>query len=117
MSTWSGFPYEPVAGDRSKYLTLLRNGICGGVEAQYEYALSWMALAMQQPQHKAQTALVLQGDCGVGKGIVASNFGALHGHGFVHVTSEEHFGGSRFNGHMEHCTFLFVDEGVYAGDK
>lgn len=32
---------------------------------------------------------------------------------FVHVTSEEHFGGSRFNGHiMEHCTFLFVDEGV-----
>ena len=37
---------------------------------------------------------------------------------FVHVTSEEHFGGSRFNGHiMEHCTFLFVDEGVYAGDK
>ena len=48
MSTWSGFPYEPVAGDRSKYLTLLRNGICGGVEAPYEYALTWMALAMQQ---------------------------------------------------------------------
>lgn len=76
---WKGFAVEPVAGTCSKYLNHIRNIICNRNDELYEYVLSWMAHAVQFPASRPETALVLQGGQGTGKGFFVNAFGSLFG--------------------------------------
>lgn len=113
---WTGFGVEPRPGNCEMYLEHLRENICNGNEDHFQYLLGWMACAVQRPGEQGHVAIVLQGSRGAGKGVFASNFGALFGRHFLTVTHGDHLVG-KFNNHLRDCVLLFGDEAFYAGDK
>lgn len=113
---WRGFACEAIPGDCSLYLDHLRRNICGGEAVIYEYLLSWMACAVQHPAEAGQTAIVMRGLPGVGKGVFAQGFGSLFGRHFMQVTNPIQLVG-QFNTHLKECVVMFADEAFYAGDK
>jgi hypothetical protein len=112
---FSGFSVDPAAGDCSLYLDHVRDNICGGKELN-TYVLDWEASGVQHPDDPGRAALSLRGDPGVGKGIFATEYGALFGRHFFHITSSEHLVG-RFNALSAQSVLMFADEAMFAGDR
>lgn len=113
---WQGFNVEAIPGDCSLMLDHLYRNICGGNEQNYEYLLNWMARAVQQPWLPGEVAVVLRGDMGVGKSLLAKCFGQLWGPHYMVVSNSSHVVGN-FNAHLRDVCFLFADEAFFAGDK
>lgn len=113
---WRGWSVEPKQGDWSLMKRLLKDVLCGGNEQSFEYVLKWSAFMVQHPHVAAEVAVVFRGAKGAGKGTFARalmNLAGLHG---LQVAQTEHFTG-RFNEHLSDKIFLFVDEGIWGGDK
>lgn len=114
---WRGFSCEGKPGNGHElFLDHVRKNVCGDDESIFKYVLGWMAWAIQKPGRPGETALVLRGDQGVGKGFLARTFGQLFGRHFLHVSNAMHLTGN-FNVHLRDCVLLFADEAFYAGDK
>ena len=113
---WKGFACEAIPGDCSKFLDHLKDNVCQGNDEYYTYLMGWMARLVQNPATQGQTAVVLRGGMGVGKGFVARVLGSLLGKHYQQVTDPKHIVGS-FNAHLRACLLLFADEAFYAGDK
>jgi hypothetical protein len=58
----------------------------------------------------------MRGKQGTGKGCYASQFGEIFGSHFLHITNPTHLV-HRFNQHLKDALLVFVDEGIWAGDK
>ncbi|MDP8246439.1 MAG: DUF5906 domain-containing protein [Candidatus Hinthialibacter antarcticus] len=113
---WKGFAVEPVEGTCEKYLNHIRNIICNRNDELYQYVLAWMAHAVQYPAQRPETALVLQGGQGTGKGFFVNAFGSLFGVHYKQVSQSKHLVGN-FNSHLANTLVLFADEAFWAGDK
>lgn len=113
---WRGFAYDPIPGDCSLYLEHLLTNVCAGEEEHFEYLVRWMARAVQHPDTPGYVAVVLRGKQGTGKSFFASQFGALWGRHFLHVSNSSHLVG-QFNSHLQDCVVLLADEAFWAGDK
>lgn len=113
---WQGFSCEATPGDCSKFLSHVKDNVCGGVEEYFEYLMSWMARAVQYPAEPGGVAIVLRGKRGTGKSIFVKFFGALWGRHFLQVSDAKHLVGS-FNQHLKDCVVLFGDEAFFAGAK
>ena len=114
---WRGFGMEPLPGEKHKlFLDHVLENICGSDQKLFDYVIGWMANAVQHPDQPGQTAIVLRGDQGVGKGFLARAFGKLFGRHFVHVSNAQHLTGN-FKAHLRDCAVLFADEAFYAGDR
>jgi len=114
---WRGYAFEGKPGNgHEMFLDHIKNNVCGGKQDIYDYVIGWMASAVQRPGRPGETAIVLRGDQGVGKGFSARVLGRLFGRHFLHISSAEHLTGN-FNVHLRDCVVLFADEAFYAGDK
>jgi Family of unknown function (DUF5906) len=116
LNLWQGFACEAMPGDCSLYLDHLRENICAGNEAHYNYLLDWMARGVQKPDRPGEVAVVMKGARGAGKSIAAKIYGSLFGRHFITVSNSSHLTGN-FNAHMRDCVVIFADEAFYAGDK
>lgn len=116
LNLWRGFAVEAIPGDCSTYLTHLRDNLCQGNEDWYNYLIGWMANVIQNPGQPGQTAVVLRGRQGTGKGFFAKTFGHLLGCHYKVVTNPDHLVG-KFNAHLEDAVLVFADEALYAGNK
>ena len=116
LNLWTGFGCKPVKGDWGKYRAHLLNNVCSGVEAHSAYLLNWMAYAVQHPGRQGETAVVMRGAEGVGKGVLAKEFGRLFGSHYRHISQAGHLTG-HFNAHLQQCSVLFADEAFFAGDR
>lgn len=113
---WRGWAVEPKAGDWSKLQELLLKVLCRGDQASYDYVLKWCAFMVQHPDTPAEVALVFKGPKGAGKGTFCRALKGLAGQHGKQVAQPEHFTG-RFNEHLADTILLFVDEGLWAGDR
>jgi hypothetical protein len=113
---WQGFAVTPKEGKWSTFRRHIRNNICSGDEKLYKYIIAWMADAVQKPDVKPGTSIVLRGSQGTGKSLFATIFGSLFGRHFIHVTSNKHLTGN-FNSHMRDVSLIFADEAIWGGDK
>jgi hypothetical protein len=113
---WRGFACEAIPGDCTLYLQHLKTYICRGNEEHYKYLLGWMARTVQQPACQGETAVVLKGTRGAGKGTVPKWFGRLFGRHYLQVSNSTHLVGN-FNSHLQDCIVLFADEAFFAGDR
>jgi hypothetical protein len=95
---------------------LLREVLCAGDEASFLYAIKWAAFMVQHPNVPAEVALVFKGRKGVGKGTFLRSLKDLAGQHGRQVAQPEHFTG-KFNEHLADTILLFVDEGLWAGDR
>jgi hypothetical protein len=116
LNLWRSFAVEPKQGDWSLMRHHIRDVICGGRREAYDYLIRWLARMMQFPWLAAETAIVLRGPKGAGKGILGRWFLRLLGQHGLHIVNAEHLTG-RFNGHLRDTIFVFADECFYAGDR
>lgn len=112
---WRGFGVEPVPGDWSALRQLIEHNICGDDKEYYGYLIRWVAYGLQHPGRPAQTAVVLLGLQGTGKGTFAQAVGSLWGAHFLHMIDGRHLTG-QFTEHLRAKKFVFADEAFFAGD-
>jgi Family of unknown function (DUF5906) len=113
---WKGFACLSKPGDCSLFLKHIEDNICNGNKEHYQYLLSWMARAVQQPATTGEVAVVLRGGRGTGKGFLSKHFGYLFGRHFLQISNPIHLVGN-FNSHLRDVVVLFADEAFFAGDK
>lgn len=113
---WKGWAVEPKQGDWSLFRTHIRDIVCAGDEAVFQWVLGWLAHMVQRPSVVPETAIAIVGGQGTGKGKFAQWVGALAPRHYVHATDPEQVVG-RFNSHLEDCLLLFMDEALFAGSK
>jgi hypothetical protein len=113
---WRGFTVEAAPGSWAKLQAHMRDNICNGDDAAYDYLTRWLAYCVQNPGEPGHVAVVMRGGKGVGKGILARLFGQLWGQHFVHVSTAKHLVGN-FNLHLRDAVVVFADEAFFAGDK
>jgi hypothetical protein len=75
-----------------------------------------MARLVQHPDRQGETAIVMRGGEGTGKGTLARALLHILGQHGLTISNAKHLTGN-FNGHLRDCAFLFADEAFYAGDK
>jgi len=113
---WRGFAVEPKEGDCSLYLEHIRSTIANGDAEIYAYIIAWMADAVQHPDQRPGTSIVLRGKQGTGKGVAISEFGKIFGHHFIQIHHTKHLVGN-FNAHLKDVLLVFADEAFWAGEK
>jgi Family of unknown function (DUF5906)/Primase C terminal 2 (PriCT-2) len=115
-NTYEGLAYDPVPGEWGKFRQHLSDVICDGRNDLFEWILNWFALGVQKPAELIGTALVFKGPPGTGKGIVAEIYGKLWGPHYISVTQASHVLG-RFNAHLASKRVVFIDEGMFGGNR
>lgn len=113
---YRGFTVPAKAGDCSLYLKHIEEIICHGNPQHFNYVIRWMAHAIQNPAERPETALVLRGRQGTGKGVFVEQFGALFGEHYFTVYKHEHITG-KFNAHLMHVLLLHLNEAVWGGHR
>lgn len=116
LNLWRGFNVDAIPGDCSLFLAHVKNVLCGGNEEYYRYLLGWMANAVQNPHMPGQTAVVMRGGQGTGKGTFARHFGHLFGMHYKHIVNPDHITG-QFNSVLRDASVVFADECFAAKDK
>ena len=113
---WQGFTVAPAPGDWSLLQHHILKNVCQEDQQKYEWLLNWMALGVQRPGEVIGTAPVLKGMPGTGKGFLANAYGYLWGPHYITVTHQSQVVG-RFNAHFEARRFVFIDEGIFGGNR
>ncbi len=116
LNLWKGFSVTPVPGDWSLMQAHILDVVCSANKEHNDYLLDWAARAVRHPEKQGETAVVMRGDEGTGKGIFGRWMTALFGQHGMQITSPVHLVG-RFNSHLRDCVLLFADEAFFAGDK
>lgn len=112
---WRGFAYPEKKGDCSLYLAHLRDNVCQGDSAHFNWLIRWMAWQVRHPGEVGQSAVVIHGVKGVGKNVAAEGFCELWGrHGMV-VDNQRLVTGN-FNAHLRDKCCLVCDEAFFAKD-
>jgi hypothetical protein len=71
---------------------------------------------VQKPHLAAETAIVLRGLKGIGKGMLGKWLLRLCGQHGLHIVNAGHLTG-RFSGHLRDAIFVFADEAFFAADR
>lgn len=112
---WRGFAVKAREGDCSRFLWHLHDNVCQGNEDLYGWVEAWLADIVQNPAGKCGTSLVLSGDQGTGKTIVAEYMKSILGRHAL-IVNDQRFVTGQFNTHLASCLLLCADEAFWAGD-
>jgi hypothetical protein len=115
-NTWTGFAVEPWPGDWSLLQDHISANVANGDASLADWLLNWMALGVQRPGDLIGTAPVLIGLPGTGKGVLVHAYGSLWGPHYQVVTHAEHVLG-RFGGHFMGKRLVYIDEGLFGGNR
>jgi Primase C terminal 2 (PriCT-2)/Family of unknown function (DUF5906) len=113
---WRGFAVVPKPGSWELLKEHIFTNISSCNHEIYEWFLNWMALGVQKPGEVIGTTPVMRGYQGTGKGVFANSYGALWGIHFITITQSEQVSG-RFNAHFFGRRFIFIDEGLFGGNR
>lgn len=114
FNLFNGWPLRPEAGRCDLIDWHLREVICGGREAEYEYLMDWLAHMLQFPAEKPGVALVLRSGKGTGKSMVMSSLCHALGPLGIVIANNRQLTGD-FNSHMRNKVFALVEESFWAG--
>ena len=116
FNLWEGFNVAAKKGNWGKTRKHIRNIICNKDKLKFMYFIRWLAWCVQNPQERAEVAVVLKGREGAGKGFIFTQMVQIFGRHGLHISNREHLTG-KFTGHLKLISFLFADEAYYPGDK
>jgi hypothetical protein len=116
LNVWQGFAVKPKPGNCQIILDHIHEVVCRADDRIYDYAISWLATKVQFPGVPPETAFVMRGEKGTGKGTLGHTIRKIFGVHGMYITQAEHLVG-KFNQHLLNCCLLFADEAFFAGDK
>ena len=116
FNLWRGWGVEPKAGDWSLMKAHIREMMASSDQEHFEYILNWLAWCVQNPDQRAEVALVFRGKKGVGKGTLGVAMTRMFGQHGYHISSAGQLVG-KHNAHLRDCCFLFADEALWPGDR
>lgn len=116
LNMWSGLAIEPTPGDWSLFKSHLRGKVCGGDDGHFDFLMDWLAHAVQHPQEKPGSAIVLKSSQkGSGKSMLLKFLRSIFGRHLYSAAKSDQLTG-RFNGHLEETLIFGVEEGFWAGN-
>jgi len=110
LNLWHGFAVEPQFGDARPALQFIFEVICRRDLELFEWLLAWMAQAVQEPNKKQGTAIVLLGPQGTGKSTFAELLIRLFGPHAMSMNSADRLT-THFNYHLKDKCLVVVEEG------
>lgn len=122
---WRGFSVEPLeyeAGSAAQkkgfdmFIAHLKENVCQGQTHLFNWLAGYFAHLVQKPYERPLTTLVFRGSKGVGKNAPVDRIGKLI-QGHYMVAHNKRYLTSNFNGHMDSCLCLVLDEAFWSGDK
>lgn len=123
LNTWRGFPVDH-HGDKTLselreqfpyFLNHLYEFVCQENEQHFKYLLDWLSHLVQCPEDVPGVALVLRGEKGSGKTILAYYIKAMLGHRYsTIVTNSKHVFG-KFNAVLRNKLFVCLDDIHWSG--
>jgi hypothetical protein len=116
FNLWRGWGVEPKAGDWSLMQRHIVEVMAAGDQERADYILNWLAWCVQNPEHRAEVALVFRGKKGTGKGTLGGAMMCIFGQHAYHISSAGQLVG-KHNAHLRDCCFLFADEALWPGDR
>lgn len=123
---WKGYTVEPLGYNHGTtrqqmglelFKTHVMENVCEGNADHYNYVMGYFAQMIQKPWERPRTALVFRGEKGVGKNAMVDRIGYLLGSGHYLVAHEPRYLTSNFNGHLDKCLLMVLDEAFWSGDK
>lgn len=122
---WRGFSCTPLAYSEGTaeqkrgfdmFISHARENVCNGNEPLFNWLMGYFAHLIQKPYERPLTTVVFRGSKGVGKNAIIDRIGKLI-QGHYKVAHNKRYLTSNFNGHMDSCLCLVLDEAFWSGDK
>jgi hypothetical protein len=122
---WRGFSYDAATCSAAAsaahpavaaFLEHARENVCHDEPALFRWLMGYFAHLVQRPWEKPLVALVFKGLKGTGKNALIERVGALLGGHFL-LSSKRRYLVGQFNGHLENCLCMALDEAFWSGDK
>lgn len=107
-NVWPGWGCHPVAGDVEPFLELFRFITQHITPAEAKWFMQWLAYPIQYPGTKMNSAVILHGKQGIGKGQLAKALSLVYGKNYGKITQKQLK--SDFNGWEVRKQFIFGDE-------
>ena len=123
---WRGFTYKETAyadaGASARlgfdmFIEHAKKNVCNNDEALFTWLMGYFAHMIQKPYERPLTTLVFRGLKGVGKNALIERVGKLLGSGHFLTAHDSRYLTSNFNGHLDSCLCLVLDEAFWSGDK
>ncbi|MBA3756639.1 MAG: bifunctional DNA primase/polymerase [Nitrosomonas sp.] len=123
---WRGFTCAPLAYDKGTneqrkgldmFLHHANSNVCNGDVDLFKWLMAYFAHMVQHPYERPLTTLVFRGSKGVGKNALVDRVGNLLGDTHYVVAHNGRYLTSNFNGHLDSCLCLVLDEAIWSGDK
>jgi hypothetical protein len=124
---WRGFSVVPIdpkdaTEDQHRGLSMFLEhaleNVCGGDEKLFKWLMGYFAHLVQKPFERPLTTIVFKGLKGTGKNVLLDRVGALLGKGNHYLVAQDsRYLTSNFNGHLDSCLMLVLDEAFWSGDK
>lgn len=123
---WKGFTVDPMEykdGNAQQkkgfddFIDHAKNNICQGDLELFNWLMGYFAHMIQRPYERPLTTVVFQGKKGVGKNALIDRIGTLLGGSHYLVAHDGRYLTSNFNGHLDSCLCLVLDEAFWSGDK
>jgi hypothetical protein len=123
---WRGFSYKQTeygaAGASARlgfdlFISHARENVCNGDEKLFLWLMGYFAHMVQKPYERPLTTLVFRGAKGTGKNALIERIGKLLGSTHFLTAHDSRYLTSNFNGHLDSCLMLVLDEAFWSGDK
>jgi len=123
---WKGFTCSPLPYDQGTeeqrrgldmFLEHARENVCDKDPELFKWLMGYFAHLIQKPYERPLTTLAFRGRKGTGKNTLVDRIGKLLGTKHYLVTADGRYLTSNFNGHMDSCLCLVLDEAFWSGDK
>jgi Family of unknown function (DUF5906) len=112
---WQGFSVEPKEGSWELTKRHIFEVLCNKDRRKYRYLKKWLAWCIQNPDKRAEVAVVLKGKKGAGKGFIFTYMIKVFGNHGMSISNRNQLVGKHL-GHLVNTCFLFSDEAYYPGD-
>jgi len=116
LNLWVGTTVQPHPGDWTVLKEFMLGTICSGIQADYDYLISFMGHMLLKPEQKPGVMIVLLGGQGTGKGTFCRVVSKLWPRTTLQVSNVDHVVGG-FNGALERNYAIIMDEALFSGDR
>lgn len=123
---WKGFAVDPVkfseASEKAQkgfkmFKQFTQDIVCNGDIKLFNWLIGYCAQMIQTPYERPLVTLVFQGKKGTGKNTFIDRIGKLLGRQHYLVAHSVRYLTSNFNGHLDSCLCMVLDEAFWSGDK